>query len=295
MRSFRYCVSHAIARFLPDKFYLSVKFRLRFGYWMDWKNPQTFNEKLQWLKIYDRHAEYTPLVDKCAVKAKVAKIIGEKYIIPTLGVYDSVEEIDFNSLPNQFVLKCTHDSGGIVVCKNKNDLDVENAKKKLSNSLKQSYIIQNREYPYAAVPRKIIAEKYMEDESGYELKDYKIFCFDGEPKFLFVATDRQKVGEEVKFDFFDLQWHHIPVKNGHENSSSIISKPLNFEEMLDVAAKLSKGMPHVRVDLYNVNGRIYFGELTFFHFSGMTPFVPNEWDHVFGEYLKLPKVGCKVK
>ena len=161
-------------------------------------------------------------------------------------------------------------------------------KKKLKKSLKSSYIVQNREYPYAGVKRRIIAEKYMEDESGYELKDYKFFCFDGAPKFLFVATDRQKEGEEVKFDFFDLEWNHLPVRNGHKNNVMSIPEPKNFEQMIDISRKLSKGFPHIRVDLYNINGNVYFGELTFFHFSGMTPFEPSEWDSVFGDYLTLP-------
>ena len=284
----RYAISRFIARFLPDKVYLSIKFRTRFGYWMNWDNPRTFNEKLQWLKINDRHAEYAHLVDKYAVKEYVRSLIGDKHIIPTLAVYDSVEEIDFDKLPNQFVLKCTHDSGGLVVCKDKNNLNIDETKKKLKKSLKSTYIVQNREYPYAGVKRRIIAEKYMEDESGYELKDYKFFCFDGAPKFLFVATDRQKEGEEVKFDFFDLEWNHLPVRNGHKNNVMSIREPKNFEQMIDISRKLSKGFPHIRVDLYNINGNVYFGELTFFHFSGMTPFEPSEWDSVFGDYLTLP-------
>lgn len=284
----RYYFSRGMARLLPDKLYLSIKFRTHMGYWMDWKNPKTFSEKLQWLKVYDRHQEYTKMVDKVTAKEYVADIIGQEYIIPTLAVYDNAEEIDFGKLPNQFVLKCTHDSGGIVVCHDKSKLDCKAAREKLRKALKHTYVVQNREYPYINVPRRIIAEQYMEDESGYELKDYKFFCFDGEPKALFVASDRGVKDEETKFDFFDMEWNHLPFTNGHPNSNKQIVCPPNFEKMKEVASKLSAGIPHVRVDLYNVNGKVYFGELTFFHWGGTVPFEPAEWDYKFGEWLRLP-------
>ena len=288
LHQLRYHISRNIARLLSDKLYLSFKFRTHMGYWMDWKNPQTFNEKLQWLKVYDRHPEYTKMVDKVAAKDYVAGIIGKEYIIPTLAVYNSADEIDFDALPNQFVLKCTHDSGGIVVCKDKSKLDLNEAREKLRKGLKRTYIVQNREYPYKNVPRRIIAELYMEDESG-ELKDYKFFCFAGVPKYLFVATDRGKEGTETKFDFFDMDWNHLPFTNGHPNNPVTPEKPENFELMKELASKLSKGIPHVRVDLYNIQGKVYFGELTFFHWGGTVPFVPNEWDYKFGESIILPR------
>lgn len=230
------------------------------------------------------------MVDKVAAKKHVKDIIGSEYIIPTLAVYENVNEIDFDLLPNQFVLKCTHDSGGIVVCSDKEKLNVEEAQKKLQKGLKRSYFYQNREWPYKNVPRRIIAEKYMVDESGYELKDYKFFCFDGKVELLFVATDRTKMDEETKFDFYDANFNHLPFKNGHPNSSKPIMKPKGFEQMKHLAEKLSKGFPHLRVDLYNVNGKIYFGELTFFHFSGMESFEPAEWDLKLGEMINI--VGC---
>lgn len=273
------------APYLSDKLYLKLLFRHRVGYSLNLDNPRSYNEKLQWLKLNDLHLEYTQMVDKVEAKKYVASKIGEKYIIPTISVYDNVEEIDFDALPKQFVLKCTHDSGGIVVCKDKALLDVEKAKRKLKKGWGKNYYKYNREYPYRDVKPRIIAEQYMEDESGYELKDYKFFCFSGEPQLLFVATDRPL---DTKFDFFDLNWNHLPFTNGHPNNPNPIAKPKNFEEMKDVARKLSQGLPHVRVDLYNVNGKIYFGELTFFHWSGMTPFVPQEWDYKLGELIKLP-------
>lgn len=274
------------ARFVPDKLYLSILFRHRLGYSMDWDNPKTFNQKLQWLKLNDRRPEYTRMVDKYEAKKYVADIIGDEYIIPTIGVWNSVDEIDFDALPQQFVLKCTHDSGGIVVCKDKLHLDIAEAKKKLRKGLKTNFYWQSCEYPYRGVKPRIIGEEYMEDISG-ELRDYKFFCFDGEPKFMFVATDRMKA-DDTKFDFFDMDYNHLPFTNGHPNAAIPPKKPETFEQMKLLAAKLSQGIPHVRVDFYDVEGHVYFGEMTFFHWSGMTPFEPEEWDYKFGEWITLP-------
>lgn len=283
-------VLNQLAPYVSDENFVKWKYYLNFHKRLDLRNPQTFNEKLQWLKLYDQHEEYTQLVDKYEAKQFVASIIGKEYIIPTIGVYDSIEEIDFEYLPQQFVIKCTHNSGGIIVCKDKQKLDIKNSCKQLEKWLNVNPYWKNREYPYKNVKPRIIIEQYMEDESGYELKDYKFFCFDGEPKCLFVATDRGKEGEETKFDFFDLEWNHLPFTNGHPNSKQSISKPNSFENMIEISRRLSQGFPHVRVDLYNINGRIYFGELTFFHWSGLTPFVPEEWDYRFGEFLNLPQI-----
>lgn len=278
-----------IASCFGDKRFVKWKYYLTFHKKLNLDNPQTYNEKLQWLKLFDRREEYTQMVDKYEAKKYVANLIGEEYIIPTLGIYNSFDEIDFDKLPNQFVLKCTHNSGGIIICKDKKNLDVAKAKKQLEKWLKVNPYWKNREYPYKHVQPRIIAEQYMEDESGYELKDYKFFCFDGEVKCLFVATDRGNGNEETKFDFYDLDWNHLPFTNGHPNSTKEIKKPIGFEEMVRLSQVLSKNIPHVRVDLYNINGKIYFGELTFFHWSGLTPFVPEKWDYIFGEWLKLPR------
>lgn len=277
-----------LSKYGSESAYLKFIFKYRVGYELNLETPKTFNEKLQWLKLNDRHPEFTSIVDKITAKDYVESKGGSQYIIPTIGIWNNVDEIDWNSLPNQFVLKCSHDSGGIVVCKDKSKLDIEAAKTKLTKGWVSNYYRYYKEYPYKDVKPRLIAEEYLEDESGYELKDYKFFCFNGEPKFLFVATDRQKQGEDVKFDFFDMDWNHIPVVNGHANAKITPQKPKNFEEMIEVARKLSKGILHVRVDLYNCDGKIYFGELTFFHFSGLTPFEPIEWDYKFGEYLELP-------
>lgn len=278
-----------IARIFPDELYLKLLFRLRMGYKLNLDNPQTFCEKLQWLKLHNRKPEYTQMVDKYDAKRYVADIIGEEYIIPTIGVWDRVEDIDFDKLPNQFVLKCTHDSGGIVICKDKSQLDIAATKKLLRRGLKKNYYWQNREWPYKNITPRIICEQYMVDESGYELKDYKWFCFDGVAKALFIATDRGVKGEETKFDFYDTEFNHLPFTNGHPNASKEIKKPAGFEQMKQLASQLSKGQPHLRVDFYDINGKIYFGELTFYHWSGTMPFDPMEWDYTFGSWINLER------
>ena len=227
------------------------------------------------------------MVDKYEAKKYVADKIGEEYIIKTLGVWDKFDDIDFSTLPNQFVLKTTHDSGGVVICKDKSTFDIKIAKEKLEKTLKRNYCFMNREWPYKNVKPRIIAEEYMVDESGYELKDYKFFCFDGKVKVLFVAKDRTKANEETKFDFFDENFNHLPFTNGHPNSEPPYVKPQNFEKMKELAEVLSKDIPHLRVDFYNINGKIYFGELTFFHWSGLTPFEPEEWDYKLGSWINL--------
>lgn len=273
---------------LDDETYLKKVYKLQMGKDLNLENPQTFNEKLQWLKLYDRKPEYTQMVDKYEAKKYVANKIGEEYIIKTLGVWDKFDDIDFSVLPNQFVLKTTHDSGGVIICKDKSTFDINKAKEKLEKSLKRKYYYVWREWPYKNVKPRIIAEEYMVDESGYELKDYKFFCFDGKVKALFVAKDRTKVDEETKFDFFDENFNHLPFTNGHPNSAPPYIKPQNFEKMKELAGILSKEIPHLRVDFYNINGKIYFGELTFTHWSGMVAFEPEEWDYKLGSWINLP-------
>lgn len=276
-----------ILRILPDKAYLKLLFKLKLGKSLNLKNPKTFNEKLQWLKLYDRKPIYTTMVDKYAVKEYVANIIGDEYIIPTLGVWDSFDEINFDELPNQFVLKCTHDSGGLVICRDKSSLDITAAKEKIEKSLKANYYWRGREWPYKNAKQRIIAEKYVEDADTEELRDYKFFCFDGEVKALFIATERFKKRAETKFDFFDTDFNHLPFINGHPNAETLPEKPQKFDEMKRLAAKLSKGIPQLRVDFYEANGKVFFGELTFFHFGGLVPFEPHEWDEKLGSFIKL--------
>lgn len=271
-----------------DKIFLKLKYYTYFHRWLDFDNPKTFNEKIQWLKVYNRCSDYVNMVDKSKAKQYAAKIIGEKYMIPTLGVFETVDEIDFDKLPKQFVLKCTHDSGGIVVCKDKTTLDIAGAKKKLKAGLRTNFFWKTREWPYKQVKPRIIAEQYMEDKDTNELRDYKFFCFNGEPKIMFVATERQKEGTETKFDFFDADYNHLDIINGHPMADVPPQKPKNFDLMLSLAMKLSQGIPHVRIDFYEVNGKVFFGEFTFSHWSGNMPFEPEEWDYQLGEWLSLP-------
>ncbi len=418
-------------QWLPDKVYLKLIFWLKMGRRLNLVNPQTFSEKLQWLKLYNRDSKYTTMVDKYAVKDYVARIIGDEYIIPTLGVWDKPENIDWDRLPDQFVLKTTHGGGntGVVICRDKGSFDKKKAVDKLNKSLKQDIYRTLREWPYKNVPRRIIAEKYIEPDfktrdlpdykffcfggepkycqvisgrdtemcidffdydwnhqkfqtpqkypfaketpakpvhfevmwkaaqklaqgkpfsridfystgdsvffgeitffptsgmGGFkpdqydellgsmislpgvklggviinvqqnneivinkpDLPDYKFFCFDGEVKALFIGTERGS--GDVKFDFYDSDFNHLNLVQSHPMSGRIIEKPLNFDKMKDLAAKLSKGIPHVRVDLYNVNGKILFGELTFFHHGGITSFHPESWDYTFGSWIQLP-------
>ena len=270
-----------------------LKIRLRYlrkmHRWLNLTDPKTFNEKLQWLKVHDHNPLYPTIVDKHEVKAYIAEKIGKEYVIPTLKVYETPDEIVWDELPERFVLKCTHDSGGVVVCHDKGNLDKSLAMKRLWRHHRKNYYNHSREWPYKMIRPRVIAEQYMEDRKGDgELKDYKFFCFDGEPKMLFVASDRHKK-EETKFDFFDMDFNHLDITNGHPNSTRQIEKPATFEEMKKIAAILSEGFPHVRVDLYEIEGKIYFGELTLYHYSGMVPFKPNVWDERMGEWIKLPK------
>lgn len=422
-------------RLVPDEPYLRLKYRCYTGQTLHLNPPRTFNEKLQWLKLHNHNPLYTKLVDKYEVKKWVAGIIGEEYVIPTLGVWDKTEDIDWDGLPNQFVLKCTHDSGGLVICKDKTQLDKNAATEKLKKSLAFDYYLAGREWPYKNVPRRIIAEKYIEDSQGElnaykvfsfngepkmtqvdynrfkghlrnlyntdwerinaticypadpnreierpkvldelkklseklslgvphlrtdfyivdnkiyfgeltffhgsgmeeikplefdrqlgdwkelstevigggkihvynkgniyicvryvqrpmsDLPDYKFFCFDGEPKALFVATGRQ-VREEPYFDFFDMDYNHLDIKSGHPQAPAPPTKPSQFEKMKELATSLSKGFCHVRVDFYEVNGKVYFGEMTFYHHTGMVNFEPDKWNGIFGNWINLPK------
>ena len=278
----------SLYKIIPDKIYLELMFKRRLGKELNLKHPTTFNEKIQWLKLYDRNPIYTTMVDKYEAKDYVSQKIGNEYIIPTYGVWYHFDEIDFNKLPNQFVLKCTHDSGGLVICKDKSQLDIHNAKSKIERCLKRNYYWGGREWPYKNVKPRIIAEEYLEDSITKELMDYKFFSFNGVCKAMFVASNRQTLGEDVKFDFYDMNFNHLNLKHGHEWSSKTIVKPKSFDIMKKLAETLSIGIPQVRVDFYEVDGRVFFGELTFSHHCGFVPFVPEEWDYIFGSWIELP-------
>ncbi len=275
--------------FLPDKLYLRIFYFFTTGKMINFRNPKGFNEKLQWLKVNDRHPEYSKLVDKLAVREHIKKELGEEYLFPLLGSWEHFDDIDFSKLPNQFVLKCNHDSGSTKIIKDKTKLTEEELreyKAVFEKRLKADFSYAGREYPYRGIKPRIIAEELMTDEKDptKSVEDYKFFCFDGVPKIMFVATDRS---EDCKFDFFDMDFNHLDIVNIHPNTAKPIEKPEKFEEMKEIAAKLSKGIKHVRIDLYEINGRIYFGEYTFFHGGGFQLFNPPEWERRLGDWIKL--------
>lgn len=277
---------------VSDEEYLRQIYRFRMGRDLNLDNPKTLNEKLQWLKLHNRKPEYTTMVDKYEVKKYVAKLIGEEYIIPTLGVWNNVEDIELDKLPNQFVLKCTHDSGSIVICKDKSKLDFEAAKKKLKKGLKRNLFWYGREWPYKNVKRRIIAEKYMTDSPDIdEFTDYKFYCFNGYVDCVLTCIERST--GNPKFYFFDKDWKLLRYnKRGKEAPADFtLPKPENIEEMFRIASELSKGIPFLRVDLYNSSGKIYFGELTFFPDSGWDPNRLPEIDLYFGDLVDLERVN----
>lgn len=273
---------------MDDESYLKRKYKACMGKELNLDSPKTFNEKLQWLKLYDRKPEYTTMVDKYAVKKYVADIIGEEYIIPTLGVWNHFDEIDFDKLPNQFVLKCTHDSGGIVICKDKNKLDLKSAKKKIEKCLKRNYYWSSREWPYKDVKPRIIAEAYMEDSKYGSLTDYKFFCFNGKMKCLYISIGSHTTKQ--KLQFFDKKFNVLPIKRrDYLDFDKIPEKPFHLDDMIVLAEKLSRDIPHTRVDFYYIHNRIYFGEITFFTGSGFIPFTDEKWDFKMGSCINLPK------
>lgn len=275
-----------VSRIISDKTYLRIVYWRNMGKKLNLKNPVTYQEKLQWLKLYNRKDIYTRMVDKYEAKNYVSDIIGEEYVIPTLGLWNKATEIDFNKLPNQFVLKTTHDSGGVFVCRDKSLLDIEKAVKFLEKRLKNDIFYNNREWPYKNVPRRIIAEKYIVDESGYELKDYKFFAFNGMIKFIKVDFDRYT---KHRANYYDIDWNLLPFEEVKcpADLKRHCQCPDNFDGMLEIVRKLSDDIPFLRVDLYNVNGEIFFGELTFFPDSGLGAFHPAKWNKIMGDLIRL--------
>ena len=278
----------SVGRLLPDSLYLKLLYRLKMGKKLDLKNPKSFNEKLQWLKIHDRKPEYIRMVDKHEVKEYVSEKIGKQYIIPSYGLWERFEDISFENLPNQFVLKCTHDSGGLVICKDKTKFDLVEAKRKIEHSLKTNYYYKGREWPYKKVTPRILAEEFMVDESGIELKDYKVLCFKGEPKLIELHQGRY-LGKHYQ-DFYDTSWKKQSINQlGESAHPEEAQKPLCLDKMLELSAVLSKNIPHVRVDWYVINDKLYFGELTFFDASGFDAFVRYEDELLLGSWITLPK------
>lgn len=267
---------------MDDKVYIEKMFKSIMGHPLNLKNPKTFNEKLQWLKLYDRNPEYTIMVDKYKVRGYISEKIGEEYLIPLLGVWDNPNDINFDLLPNQFVLKCNHNSGRVYICKDKESFEIIKVKKELKKDLKIDYYLSGREWPYKNVLRKIMCEEYL----GNNLNDYKFFCFNGKVEYILVCSDRF---DSIKETFFDRNWNLAPFRRPNIEIDNKIKKPINFEKMIELSELLSKDIPFLRVDFYEVNNKIYFGELTFYPASGFSSFEPNEWDYKLGDLIDLPE------
>lgn len=279
-----------LMKWMPDRMHMRLRWYLHFGTRLELDNPQGFNEKLNWLKLHDRKPLYTTMVDKYGAKKYVAERIGEEYIIPTYGVWERFDDIDFDSLPEQFVLKCTHDSGGLVICRDKSTFDMDKARRKINASLKRDFYATVREWPYKDVPRRIIAEKYMEDErNGRSLVDYKFYCFGGEPQFLYISQGLED-HKTARISFVTLDWAFAPYqRSDYAPFTELPEKPEHFEEMVSLCRKLAAGHSFLRVDLYQINGRVYFSELTFYPCGGLMPFGTPEQNLQMGSLLHLPE------
>jgi len=277
-----------LADLLSDEIYLKCLYRVRTGKKLDLKSPTRFNEKLQWLKLYDRKPLYTTLVDKYAVRQYIKDTIGEEYLIPLAGgPWESFDEIDFSALPSQFVLKCTHNSGGLIICRDKSTLDIDAARKKINKLLKRNYFFRGREWPYKNVPPRIIAEQYVTDGENDNLPVYKIFCFQGEPRIIQSIQNDKQSNESI--DYFDTDWNLLKFRQNFPNSASPFARPAQLPAMLETARKLAKGMSFIRVDLYSINGEVKFSEYTFYSDSGTAKFEPDTWDLTLGQWLRLPE------
>lgn len=273
-----------------DERYLKLTYRLMIGKKLNLNNPQTFNEKLQWLKIHDRNYQYTNLVDKIEAKKIVGKVIGEEYIIPTLEICDSFDEIDWEKLPNRFIIKCNHNSGGVIVVNDKKDLDKDSLRTHFNKLLKKNYYYNGREYPYKNIKPKIMIEENIQiANTKKQIDDYKLMCFNGKVKCSFVCSNRDSK-EGLCVNFYDEDWNPMPFERHYPKNKQEFPKPKEYNKMVELAEKLSKNIPFVRVDFYVVNDKIYFGELTFYPGSGMEEFTPDEWDYILGTWLDISNV-----
>ena len=275
---------------MEDEEYLKKFFLAKMGYELNLNNPETFNEKMQWLKLNYRCPIFTQMVDKYEVRKYIANIIGEEYSVPLIAVWDSPDDIEFDKLPSQFVLKTTHGCGGMYICRDKSTFDLNGAKKALKKTFYKNYYMYMREWPYKNVPHRIIAEQYMADD----LRDYKLFCFNGVPRMTLMCSERF-TKDGLKEDFYDEVWNHLKVQRPtHGNAILPIQRPKQYELMKKLAAKLSEKMPFARIDFYEINEKVYFGEITFYPASGFEEFKPEEWDLKLGEWIKLPTGGYKL-
>jgi hypothetical protein len=270
--------------FIPSAPYLKLVYRVKTGKKLNLNNPKGFNEKLNWLKLNEIHPEYTQLVDKYEVRRYVQEKLGSEYLFPILGAWKSFDDIDFSALPDSFVLKCTHDSGSVKIIKDKGTINREELKSFFDGRMKVNAYNMGREYPYKDVEPRIIAEKFMSSSDGKAPRDYKFFCFDGEPKIMFVATDRET---DVTHTLFDMNFKQLDIDYIHRHAPEKLEKPETFEQMKEIARVLSKGMKFVRIDLYELDREIYFGEFTFFPAGGFWLMKPDAWEQKLGDWIKI--------
>ena len=278
---------------MDDETFFRKRYKEYTGKKLDLDDPKTLNEKMLWLQLHDRRPEYTMMSDKYLVKEWVAKMVGSEHVVPLIGVWDSVDDIPFDDLPDEYVLKCNHDCGSVIVKRAGETIDVKSVKEKLGNAMKRNYYYVGRVWGYKDIVPKVFAEKFIRSIDSELPKDYKFFCFNGEPKIILVNSDR---GKNTKSDFYDVDWNRYPVKHIYPNTVSGVEKPAQFEEMMRIARTLSAGIPHVRVDMYiDSDGTVFFGEMTFCSSSGKEPFEPEEYDRIFGEFCDLTPVREREK
>lgn len=282
-REFRLKIINLL-RFIPDKPYLKMVYRIKTGKKLNLDHPVTFCDKLNWLKIHDQHPEYTELVDKVLVHDYLKRELGEDIGLPVLGVWKHYDDIDFSDLPDTFVLKCNHDSASVKIIRDKNAIDHTKLKEFYEGRLRINSFNLGREYPYKNVQPVIFAERFMTPEGADDLLDYKFLCFDGVPKVMSIVTGRS---QDCRIDFFNMDFQHLDMTSSHPQSGKEIKKPDSFEEMKELASRLSRGMKFVRIDLYEIKGKVYFGEFTFFQAGGFWPMKPEKWEKQLGEWINI--------
>lgn len=281
--------AYGFYNWMPDEAFLKMRYQKTFGKTLDLENPTSFNEKLQWLKLYNKKPVYTNMVDKCEAKRYVAECVGAENIIPTLGVWEQFDDIDFDALPDQFVIKCTHDSGGLVIVRDKSALNYAKVKRKITRCLRRNYFKWSREWPYKNVPPRILVEQYMQDGQSETLNVFKIFNFNGEPRIIQMIQGDKTADETI--DYFDTDWNLLELRQNFPNSSAPVKRPETLDEMLDLARKLSADTaPFIRTDFYEINGKVYFSEFTFYSDAGLAKFQPEKWDAVLGSWIDLSTV-----
>lgn len=288
--------------YMSDRDYLMMQYQVRMHRTLNLDDPQLFSEKLQWLKLNDHNPLYTQLVDKYRVRDYIAEKIGEEYLIPLLGVWDDPDDIDFDALPDQFVLKCNHNSGtGMCICRDKSRLNYDAVRKNLQKGLRENFYLRCREWPYKNVPRKIIAEKLMASSSDVlsekGLDDYRFYCFHGEPRLIYAyqsgTLDYGNKPGIASCDIFDANWRHLPFRQKSPNAPTAPLPPANLSKMLEISRCLSDNKTFMRVDIYEIDGQLYIGELTLYPGGGFAPFYPSEWDREIGAWLTLPKISVE--